>query len=151
MITKYIGSVDSFLNCETVAFVSVSDKITLIQSDISKYVPTYELFNKVKLVSRNEDGIFIGFFNEDERDGFILNYIVMYNSLGDPVGFTNLTQDIDLKKYGIESITLSFDYTVINKSIYITLDVDYVAHLIKTKEKKAHLDLFDSNKAPPKA
>lgn len=146
MITKYIGSVDSFLNCETVAFVSVSDKITLIQADISKYVPTCELFNKVKLVSRNEDGIFIGFFNEDERDGFILNYIVMYNSLGDPVGFTNLTQDIDLKKYGIESITLSFDYTVVNKSIYITLDVDYVAHLIKTKEKKAHLDLFNSNK-----
>lgn len=145
MITKYIGSVDSFLKCQSVAFVEVSDRLTLVESGIPDYLPTSNIFSRLKLVSKNAKGQFTVHFTEEERDGFILNYIIMYNQFGDPIGFTNLTQNIDLYKYGIETITLSFDYVIVNKQAYLNIDTDYVSHIIETNEKKAHLNLFDSS------
>lgn len=144
MITKYIGSADEFLDCESVAFVNVLDNYVLVESDISQYYTTNSLFSKVKLVSRDENGIFTAVFSESERVNFVVNYLIMYNSLGDPIGFCNLTQNIDLIKYDIETITLSFDYTVVNKTIYINVKISYQSHLIRTRQKLAHSELFNN-------
>lgn len=145
MITKYIGSVNEFINCESVALVNVIDSVTLVESEIPNYSPTNIYFNRIKLVNRSSDGSFVARFTRDEQIGFVVNYVIMYNAIGSPIGFTNLTQDINLYKYNIESITVSFDFVVVNEKSNISVNINYVAHEVMTSKRAAHLNLFEGH------
>ena len=151
MITKYIGSVREFTNCESIALVNVVNGVTLVESEIPKYTPTNIYFSRVKLVSRDNNGEFISRFTREEQIGFVVNYVIMYNPMGSPIGFTNLTQEINLYKYNIESITVSFDFTVVNKVSNLSVEVNYTAHDVLTKHREAHLSLFDRGESVTKS
>ena len=146
MITKYIGSVREFIDCESIALVNVVNGITLVESEIPKYSPANIYFGRVKIVNRDSNGEFIAHFTREDQVGFVVNYVIMYNSMGNPIGFTNLTQDINLYKYNIESITVSFDFTIINKISNISVDINYTAHEVLTSHRAAHTNLFDGKK-----
>lgn len=145
MITKFIGSTNGLINCNSVSLVQVESGVILSQDKIKEYTQKNPLFIKSRSATRTVDGDFTCEFNDKSRSGFILNYIIMYNMLGSPIGFCNLTQEINLEKFKVKTVTVKLDYTVMTKDIFLELDIDYVSHKVLTDQKRAHAPLFDKN------
>lgn len=152
MITKYIGSIEDFKDCYYVGFCQVKSGIVLSIDNLDQYTEDNDkVFNKIDVVTKttilNENGsyidAFVMYYDYEIADKFYLNALIMYNTYKRPIGFVDLSQNIDIGKYRIKSVTVNFDYDINNQSINLIIDDNYISHLIATKNKTAHNRLFN--------
>ena len=153
MITKYIGSIEDFKDCYCIGFCQVKSGVALSMDNLDQYTEDNDkVFSKIDIVTKttilNESGsyvdAFVIYYDYEIADKYYLNALIMYNTYKRPIGFVNLSQNIDIGKYRIKSVVVNFDYDINNQSINLVIDDNYITHLVATKNKTAHNRLFNT-------
>jgi hypothetical protein len=172
MITKILGSVSDFINCDRIAFIGMPNDEILVESKISTYTVSYFTLErddvKVKMSERyeDEDGneyFRFRFTKRDENDeviivdgkaildDFIGTHLVMYNATGEPLGFVDLTQKINIRAYGIWEIDLAMEYDIEIQNVEFNVNIDYKEHIILTGTHEVHHRLQEVDMASERA
>lgn len=140
MITEFIGSVSGVLSCDSIALVELAPGAgVLSKADIDKYLPTNsQLFSRSIRVTRSKSNTFVAIIDQSQE--IMISYVIYYDPAGVPVGFTNLTQVIDTKKYKIGTIEVSLEFTIRNEHRELSVQVSYDKHLEETRLFQAHRD-----------
>jgi len=150
MITEYNGSLNDFLDCQKVAFCYVKEGTALSKANLSTYTPDNPYVFKVppKITIKTQvpgtsNYIFkCEFDDQDKKAVYIVNYLVMYNYLNEPIGYVDLQQSISIKEFDINYITLEFDYKESVQSGQLVFDISYTPHIVETGKNLAHRILF---------
>lgn len=157
MITKYIGSLNSYYKLSKIALVDNQGEI-LKERFIPKYTLNY--FDNPVIVSRDvtqSDQIKFDYILPTDAH-FSFDAIIFYTENNVPLGFTSLGYTVDTKEFQIKTLTINFDFLVTVNEVFINTSYtsDYKEHYEDTKD--AHkkllrvkaLDLDQLKKVRPK-
>lgn len=169
MIAKYIGSASEFsrakyamivysstssLNRRNLSTYTSSNKYFLatatVQTDIEYNADSNKNYRIAKF-TKLDISKFIEDYNRAKKDSndpinASVNFIILLDMYSDPVGYVDLTQTIDLIKYGIQTIKLIFNFKIIvngNGYIELNLDTIYTKHISDSSSHKAHNSQFN--------
>lgn len=141
MKTLFVGSEYDIINCSRALLVELPNQ-TLDIKDLSAYTISHFGTNKLLLQRDERNELFVRIPSSRH---FNFTHIIYYDAFSVPIGFTDLQQTISTQKYGIETITLSLDFTIFNSLVEVSVVFNYGDHISETIKKIAHLSLFNDN------